>query len=186
MTVASVLTRTTTSVIGVDFGACSLRAVQLARRDERWHIHHWVNIENEPSLPDEPFAVFEKYDGSLLIVARFEDDVVVATRGAFCSPQAQEGAQILAQYGYDFIQPGWTYLFEVIYPENRIVVDYGDERDIVFLSAVHTETGEEHLPPLPEIPTPQAKVYHIRTLEQLKEAEEENREGKNEEPEHQA
>jgi len=54
MTVPSVLSRTNTSVIGVDFGACSVRAVQLSRHGERWRLHHWVNIESEPTGAEPP------------------------------------------------------------------------------------------------------------------------------------
>jgi RNA ligase len=34
-------------------------------------------------------------------------------------------------------------LFEIIYPENRIVVDYKGEEKLVVLGAIHTETGNE-------------------------------------------
>ncbi|MHC4441812.1 MAG: pilus assembly protein PilM [Planctomycetota bacterium] len=43
------LTRTKTSLISIDLGACSLRAVQLRKKADHWHIHHWLNIEHEPS-----------------------------------------------------------------------------------------------------------------------------------------
>jgi RNA ligase len=38
---------------------------------------------------------------------------------------------------------GFTYLFEIIYPENRIVVDYNGEERLVLLGIINTETGEE-------------------------------------------
>src|SRR5262245_17171087 len=38
-----------TTVIGVDFGACSLRAVQLQKQGSQWKVHHWVNLETEPT-----------------------------------------------------------------------------------------------------------------------------------------
>jgi RNA ligase len=34
-------------------------------------------------------------------------------------------------------------LFEIIYPENRIVVDYKGEEKLVVLAVIHTETGNE-------------------------------------------
>jgi RNA ligase len=37
----------------------------------------------------------------------------------------------------------WTYLFEIIYPENRIVVDYGTRAELVLLAIRDTNTGEE-------------------------------------------
>jgi RNA ligase len=41
------------------------------------------------------------------------------------------------------MQPEYTYLFEIIYPENRIIVDYGDREELVLLAVIHTETGRE-------------------------------------------
>ena len=50
--------RKATSLIGVDFGTCSLRAVQLHLRADGWHVHHWVNLELEPTScePTAPHA----------------------------------------------------------------------------------------------------------------------------------
>jgi RNA ligase len=39
--------------------------------------------------------------------------------------------------------PGYTYLFEIIYPENRIVVDYDGAEKLVVLGCYNNETGEE-------------------------------------------
>jgi RNA ligase len=36
-----------------------------------------------------------------------------------------------------------TYLFEIIYPENRIVVDYGDQEKLVLLGAIEVGSGTE-------------------------------------------
>jgi RNA ligase len=35
----------------------------------------------------------------------------------------------------------YTFLFEIVYPDNRIVVNYGDMDDLVLLGAVHKERG---------------------------------------------
>lgn len=48
------LTRDRTSVVGVDLGTCSLRAVQLLAGGSGWGSHHWVNIETEPATADPP------------------------------------------------------------------------------------------------------------------------------------
>ena len=42
-------------------------------------------------------------------------------------------------------QEGFTYIFEVIYPENRIVVDYNGYDDLVLLTIVNNNTGDEFL-----------------------------------------
>jgi len=51
---------------------------------------------------------------------------------------------------WDLFNRDYTYMFEIIYPENRIVVDYGDEEKLVFLGAVHTKLGFE-IPPHDEL-----------------------------------
>ena len=67
-----------------------------------------------------------------------------ATRGSFHSEQAIRGTEILHGYiAKGFApNPAMTYLFEIIYPENRIVVDYGDLEDLIPLACYHTERGE--------------------------------------------
>jgi RNA ligase len=45
----------------------------------------------------------------------------------------------------EILVDGYTYLFEIIYPENRIVVDYGGVSRLVLLAAIKTDTGEEIL-----------------------------------------
>ena len=67
----------------------------------------------------------------------------MATRGSFTSEQAIKGMEIANRYNYNKIcVPGFTYLFEIIYPENRIVVDYGKEERLVLLGVMN-KRGEE-------------------------------------------
>jgi RNA ligase len=68
---------------------------------------------------------------------------ILATRGSFTSSQAIKGKEILNKYDISPLRKDNTYLFEIIYPENRIVVDYGNEEKLVVLGAIHTETGDE-------------------------------------------
>lgn len=96
-------------------------------------------------LPDGPFTVYDKVDGSLGIT--FYDwhqrRWRMATRGSFASPQAIRGEEMLRAAVPWLCQLDHTYLFEIIYPENRIVVDYGGRSMLVFLGARHNETGIE-------------------------------------------
>jgi RNA ligase len=67
----------------------------------------------------------------------------MATRGSFTSDQSIKGMEIAKKYNYDrFCVSGFTYLFEIIYPENRIVVDYGKEERLVLLGIMNPD-GEE-------------------------------------------
>ena len=100
--------------------------------------------EHKPEdIPNETFEVYEKMDGSLGIFFHYEGEWHMATRGSFTSEQAIKGMEIAKKYNYDrFCVPGFTYLFEIIYPENRIVVDYGKEERLVLLGIINPK-GEE-------------------------------------------
>ena len=94
-------------------------------------------------IPNESFEVFEKMDGSLGIWFHYNGEWHMATRGSFTSEQAIKGMEIAKREGLDRkCVPGFTYLFEIIYPENRIVVDYGKDERLVLLSIVNPEGNE--------------------------------------------
>ena len=100
--------------------------------------------EHKPEeIPNEDYVVYEKMDGSLGILFNYENEWIIATRGSFTSPQAIKGKEILDRHDISAWRKDNTYLFEIIYPENRIVVDYKGEEKLVVLGAIHTETGEE-------------------------------------------
>ena len=94
-------------------------------------------------IPNEFFEVYEKMDGSLGIIFHYESEWHMATRGSFTSEQAIKGKEMLDKLNKTALIPGYTYLVEIIYPENRIVVDYGDEEKLVVLGAYNNETGKE-------------------------------------------
>lgn len=93
-----------------------------------------------PSKGDYVY-VQEKMDGSLGILFCYEGEWIMATRGSFTSEQAIRGMEILKKQ-YPLFDKIWmqeyVYLVEIIYPENRIVVEYGKEK-ITFLSVVLNE-----------------------------------------------
>ena len=100
--------------------------------------------EYKDKPPNEHFEVYEKLDGSLGILYWVGDEPRITTRGSFLSKQAMKATEILREkyFGVKF-DPALTYLFEIIYPENRIVVDYGKTEDLVLLAVRDTETGRE-------------------------------------------
>ncbi len=100
--------------------------------------------EHKPEdIPNEEYVVYEKLDGSLGILFNYKNEWILATRGSFTSPQAIKGKEILNRHDISAWRKDNTYLFEIIYPENRIVVDYGNEEKLVVIGGIHTETGEE-------------------------------------------
>jgi RNA ligase len=129
------------------------------------------------AVPEEPFEVYEKMDGSLGIIFHWDGKAHVATRGSFESDQAIRANAILrGKYSHVQLDPACTYLVEIIYPENRIVVDYDGLEDLVLLAIMHTATGEEL--PLTEVGLPLVKRYDgLRDLDDLKAIQESNKEG---------
>ena len=104
----------------------------------------FFNIEENKHTPTQDFEVFEKMDGSLGIIFKYEAEVIYATRGSFTSDQAKWMENYCKEYNFnDILVDGHTYLFEIIYPENRIVVDYEGQERLVLLGIIKTETGEE-------------------------------------------
>ncbi len=69
-----------------------------------------------------------------------------------------------------------TYLFEIIFPANRIVCDYGDLDDVILLAVIDNQTGFDV--PLEEIGFPIVKRYDgIKDFANLRLLEEDNKEG---------
>jgi len=99
------------------------------------------------------FEAFEKMDGSLGIVYYYDGEWRVNTRGSFTSDQAIKGKEMLDnKYESAGLTKGASYLVEIIYPENKIIVDYGELEMLTFLGAYCTIAGEwEELPKLCEI-----------------------------------
>lgn len=136
--------------------------------------------EHSPEeIPSENFEVYEKLDGSLGILYWLNGKPYMATRGSFTSEQALKATEMLYQkYAHTFplLDHSKTYLFEIIYPENRIVVNYGEKEDLILLAIINNETGQDE--PLEEIGFPLVTRYDgISDLQTLKLLEEENKEG---------
>lgn len=102
----------------------------------------FFNIEENKYTPSSEFDVFDKMDGSLGILFFYGDEWVFATRGSFTSEQSIKGFEMLQKYDYDKLHKDYTYLFEIIYDDNRIVVRY-DFEDLILLGMINTETGYE-------------------------------------------
>jgi RNA ligase len=126
------------------------------------------------SIPRESFVVTEKIDGSLGILYYLDGQACIATRGSFASRQALEGTAMLREQEIEYVA-GITPLFEIVYPENRIVVDYGDRRELTLLAAICNETGVDR--ELPRYSGPVVSRHDDLDIEDLAAMEERNREG---------
>lgn len=105
----------------------------------------------EATVPTTPYYAFSKLDGSLGVLFNYDDEWELCTRGSFESDQAKEARKIIkesATYNayLGMLRKDFTYLFEIIYPENRIVLDYHGERKLVLIGIIHTDGGWEIFP----------------------------------------
>jgi RNA ligase len=69
---------------------------------------------------------------------------VVSSKGSFTAWQIELAELLLANWKP---RAGWTAMFELIDPANRIVVDYGTASGLTLLGATDNETGEDHFDP---------------------------------------
>lgn len=130
-------------------------------------------------MPSNSFEVFEKIDGSLGILYWMNDEPYIATRGSFISEQSMKANHLLlTKYAASIgqLNRSYTYLFEIIYPENRIVVDYGAQKALILLAMIDIETGKEIQ--LVDIGFPLVKKLDgIKDVNSLKSKEADNKEG---------
>lgn len=91
---------------------------------------------------NEVESIMEKMDGSLGISYLFDGEIRFATRGSFTSEQALKATEIWREkyqqadmnyHNVFFFDHPPTMLVEIIYPENRIVVDYKGREELILL-----------------------------------------------------
>ena len=91
------------------------------------------------------YELYEKMDGSLIIMFMYQDELIFCSRGNFLSVQAKKAEEIFfKKYDRNMIDPNCTYCLEVIYPSNKIVVNYGDIEDLFLIAMIETKTGFEY------------------------------------------
>lgn len=103
---------------------------------------HAMGHPYAPPLPDQPFQVHDKVDGSLGICFHYAGAWHVASKGSFTSDQAAWATGRLRAADTSGMDPDVTYLAEIVYPGNRIVVDYGIRQDLVLLGAFRRDGTE--------------------------------------------
>ena len=125
------------------------------------------------NLPQEEFEATEKMDGSLAILFRGDCDFCIATRGSFVSDQAQWANKYLKNvWGSKVFNLEYTYLFEAIYPENKIIVNYKGFSGLVLLSCIRIKDGQEMSyndvrAEAERLDVPLVKRYQFKTMDEL-------------------
>lgn len=129
----------------------------------------------EPDAPtialSAPVEVTEKLDGSLGVLYPTPDGRhAIATRGSFGSAQARWATEFWQDHYEGLWKPkrDYTYLFEIIYPDNRIVLKY-DFSNLVLIGVIDIATGLTV--PLNKAgrkyPGPHAEVHPLTSLTEV-------------------
>ena len=135
------------------------------------------DYEVKGTLPSHVFEVYEKLDGSLVILSFYEGKPLFCTRGSFTSEQAIKAEELFTErYQNVKIDQDFTYCFEIIYPHNKIIVDYKEEEDIFLLAKIHTASGQEAS--IKDTGFRYVDTYDVnKSLSELKKMNTENKEG---------
>jgi RNA ligase len=125
-------------------------------------IRKFFNYDQEPGKTEfiekienkEPYILEEKLDGSYIQMFWYKDKWMVTTRGSFDNEQISKFPEIFKKhtsfelnskemFDLKIFDKDFNYIFEIIYPENRIVVDYKDEEKLVLLTAINKYINDE-------------------------------------------
>lgn len=138
-------------------------------------------------IPNEPFTVYEKMDGSFIQMFIYRNQLIITSSGSFTSYHTLKAKEILnTQYSHVTFDLGKTYIFEIIFPENSkmvdgvaqtpIAVDYGDINDL-FLLSIRDINANKDLP-LVDIGFSIVKKYStINSIESALQHDIDNKEG---------
>lgn len=92
---------------------------------------------------DKKPIITNKVDGSCILVSHYNNDIVINTLGSFTSEQALWAQEIWNKKHQEAEWPdNITLIFEAVYDQNRIVVNY-DFEDLVYLTAIDNITGAD-------------------------------------------
>lgn len=130
----------------------------------------------------EYFDLYEKKDGTLGILYSINDMPFITTRGSFTSMQAIASTALLYKKYASTLSSlirDFSYFFEIILPEDKHIIDYGDCRDLFLIGAYdNIHQREINLCELSHLPFKQVKIITGKTsLDELQKENYENEEG---------
>ena len=108
----------------------------------------FFNVGQSPDLYPNPedyndWVIENKLDGSLVAIDKIDGEILMRTRGAFCYTHQKNADDFkLIFEKYPNVQalmdryPEYTMIFEIVTPNNRIVLHYEDV-DFIFIGAIH-------------------------------------------------
>ena len=103
-----------------------------------------IDYRNRPeSFPNDDYEVTQKLNGHLVMVFRFADNIIVASRHGFNDEITQYAEYMVKdRFAPNIFRRGFTYIFELTTPKFPKVITYtGDS--LTLLSIITTSTSEE-------------------------------------------
>jgi len=103
-------------------------------------------VNTDQFIPELDYEITEKMDGSLIICFYWKGNWQTATRGSFNSDQAKKAESILYEkeiHNVFKMDETKSYIMEILFPENKIIVHYGDKEELVLLTIIDPETGKD-------------------------------------------
>lgn len=111
-------------------------------------------------IPQGKFRILEKIDGTMVTLYWIGDKPYLATQRSFTNIKAVEATKLLyTKYShlFDKFDKRFTYIFEAVYPETKVLIDYGDIRDLYLIGMIDKVSGK--LMELPDIGFPVSHDY---------------------------
>lgn len=134
-------------------------------------------------IPKGKWRILEKVDGTMVTLYWIGKNPYLATQRSFTNIKALEATKILyGKYSHLFnrLDKHYTYIFEAIYPETKVLIDYGDKRDLILIGMIDKESNKAL--ELQDIGFPTCKDYtslygHITNFDELAALNTPNQEG---------
>lgn len=117
------------------------------------------------------YKIYEKKDGFLGIMYWVDGLPFITTRDSFTSYPAIKANILLYTKYYNFLErlnPKYTYLFEIVYPNEYLIIDYGETKELFLISVYDNEQNQEILLEHVSAPFPRVRTFDFKqTLPQL-------------------
>ena len=116
----------------------------ISRAYDKFYNLHEPEVGGIENLPDAEFEALEKADGSMISSFLYDGEIWYMTRGSFNSDQAIWAKKWAEKNicGEVYADKPYTFIYECIYPANRIVVDYGPLEELRLTGIRDLITGD--------------------------------------------
>jgi hypothetical protein len=99
-------------------------------------------LSNE-EIPKEEFKVYEKLDGSLILIFKYLGELVISSKGSFSSDQVLLAEKLIKNNNLESnFREDYVYVFELIGPSNKIVLDYPKDELVLLTTYDKTSWNE--------------------------------------------